>query len=381
MGGTPPPDFSPDTGMEGMTPMGMEPVAVGAGKKKGGGTSPIIVLVAAVIALVIGIAVGPRVPIGALNPAIQENAALQTQISSLRSEISTLKAAGASAQNPVNIGNVEEMQKEWAELNQKITDGEAQLASMDADIQDKQVALEQISQDVSKKNDEFIEIEKLYLSKKNQTAIIEARQNGLVAEVERLTGQVGQLEEANLRSLSVKDALVHNIDRLYIQVKEGNPLTPKKFAYADRVQAVEALRANAAEAQWATPELQEAYSSLYLKEMQIAAAQEYFFARLPLQDRYGIRGNKWAECVMKGNWAVYFRTLDGENIGIYTNIGTAEAPIWGFQDNLSPALQKEIEQEIMGNRADDWESMVSVLAERQLSAQEDTPFQSAFSSL
>jgi hypothetical protein len=54
------------------------------------------------------------------------------------------------------------------------------------------------------KNAEYVTAQEQLEEISNQTAIVQARQTGLVAEVERLTNQVGQLEEANIRSLASK---------------------------------------------------------------------------------------------------------------------------------------------------------------------------------
>src|SRR5262249_6416840 len=151
----------------------------------------------------------------------------------------------------------------------------------------KNADLQAIQKDILAKNEEFLQAQQLFEDLKNETAITQARQKGLLAEVERLTTYTGELDEANKRRIETKDALAHAVDRLVIQVQEGIPLTPEKYNHHDRVEAVKALRDQIEQSNWVSPELQEAYTKLNLKELEIAQGNEYFFAKLRVTDEFG----------------------------------------------------------------------------------------------
>ncbi|MGC9055032.1 MAG: hypothetical protein ACP5KS_14255, partial [Candidatus Hydrogenedens sp.] len=92
--------------------------------------------------------------------------------------------------------------------------------------------------------------------------------------------------------------------------------------------------------------------------------------------------NKWAECLMKGSWGVYYRTLDGKNIGVFQNLKPqAITPVWGFQEGLPPNVIAQIEQEITSARPADFEQVVVKLAEKQLSSEPKSTIQKLYSSL
>jgi hypothetical protein len=206
---------------------------------------------------------------------------------------------------------------------------------------------------------------------------------GLVAEVDRLTDLVGKQEEAAQRSRASKEALQASVERLIIQIKEGIPLTPEQYSRDGRLAAVDDLKARVDAAKWVTPELLDEYTSLYQEELDIAASTAYFFARLPVTSRLGNREMKWAECVMKGNWAVYYRTLDGKNVGSYENVAEpGKTPEYAFRETLPDKIQKQIESEIVASRLPDAEIKLKALAEKQVIMEGDVaPFQKVFNSL
>ena len=214
------------------------------------------------------------------------------------------------------------------------------------------------------------------------TAIMQARRDGLVAESERLTDMVGTLDAAALRAGATKDALVHSVERLLTEVREGLPLTPEKYSLAKRVADVEALRQQIASAKWVTPALMDEYNSAVQRDVNLSAANEYFFAKITVTDRFGTRHEKWAECLMNGNWSVYYRTLDGKNIGIYENLEPeAAAPLWGVNEGLPEATQKAIEARVVKSRVEGFETKIEFLAKKQLADESDTQFQRNFDSL
>lgn len=270
---------------------------------------------------------------------------------------------------------------ELEKLRTEAVDATAKLEELKTSIATEQETLNAVSADLLAKNEEVAKRADEFQDLSNQLSITEARQRGLVSEVDRLTNQVGKLEEAALRSDQSKGALAHAVDRLYIKIKEGLPLTPTKFDRAARLAEVETLRTQVGESKWVTPALQDAYTGLYLKELEIAQSQEYFYSKIPVVDAYGSRVHKWAECVMQGNHEVVYRTFDGQNIGVFTNLGTGESPAWGFNENFAPAAKKELEARVFASRVPDFEAKIQALAEREFSMEGDTEFQKVFSSL
>ncbi|MGC9054069.1 MAG: hypothetical protein ACP5KS_09325, partial [Candidatus Hydrogenedens sp.] len=109
----------------------------------------------------------------------------------------------------------------------------------------------------------------------------------LLAEIERLTNQVGQLEEANARSLAIKESFLLDLDKLIIQIKESLPLTPEKYSVHERLTRAESLRQRAESSNWITPELQNEFTRLYLDEIEIGKIQEYFYAKINVKDSLG----------------------------------------------------------------------------------------------
>ncbi len=375
--GTPPPDFSPDTDLHAMATTG---AGAAPPPKRGGGAG---IAIAAVVALLIGIVAGPFVegylPIP--TPLKGEVTSLKNDVNRLEMEV---KAAEGRANQGANQMSPEELAKLRNDMDQvlaELNENRPKLEELNADIAAATSELDAVENDLSLKTEEFLSAQKLFEDLQNETAIIQARQRGLIAEVDRLTGHVGELEVANERRIASKDALGHAIDRLYIQVAEGIPLTPEKYNHTERVAAVESLRDRLSETNWVTPALMNEYTDLYLKELAIGAGEEYFFARLAVKDQFGNTVRKWAECLMRGNWAVYYRTLDGKNVGIYKNLGDSETPRWGYTEEFPDRTKAEIEDMVFSSRVEGFEEKVLALAEKELASEPDTPWQKAYSSL
>ncbi len=401
--GTPVPDFGPDTGFGGgdagfgMPPMGgamgqagqvpAGKAGKGAGKK--GGVNTLVALVLIVIVLVAGIYGSPYLyesSGGAIpfyyNPDAKKIADLETDNATLTKKVQTLqKIKPEDGGVEISEARAKELLTEIAAKTEQLNQVTSQLESTNATLQEKQGQLSAVEQQITEKNDEYANAQSVYEDLKNETAIIQARQRGLVSEVDRLTGLVGQLEDANKRRIATKEALEHNIDRLLIQVKESILLTPVKYDHAARLAAVQALRDKSAQSNWVTPELQEEFSTLYLRELEIARSNEYFFAKLTVTDELGTKTAKWAECLMRGNWGVYYRTLDGKNIGAYENLGTSDTPRWGLREGLPVEAQKSIEATVISCRVSDYQDKVQQLAQRELAAQNGTDLQRNFDSL
>jgi hypothetical protein len=121
---------------------------------------------------------------------------------------------------------------------------------------------------------------------------------------------------------------------------------------------------------------------LYLDELEIANSREYFFAKIPVKDRFDTASTTWAECLMNGNWSVYYRTLDGSHTGVYQNVDRgASAAKYGFVDLDNPVVAKQIEAEIFKARPSGYEEKLEQIAQKQLLTEEKTPFQKKFNSL
>jgi len=380
--GTPPPDLTPTSGGMAQPATGGAAPPPPAAK---GGMSPLIVAAAAVIALIAGIVAGPYASqyLPLPNPSSAEIDRLQGESQTKDQRIAQLQRVQSEEGGAVTISPEErdKLLSEMAELRENISTAQADYDKVSSELTDARDELTIIEEDIATQTEEFVsQMEKLE-SLQNETAIIQARQRGLVAEVQRLTGQVGQLDDANQRRVASKNALEVAVDRLYIEIKEGMPLTPEKFSYERRLENVSRLRDRVAESKWLTPALQEQYTNLYLAELEIASASEYFFANVPVTDKFGNKTRKWAECLMNGNWRVLYRTLDGKNIGTYENLGDKVDPRWGFREDFTEKTQKTLEEQIVASRVDDYLEKVEVLALRELAEAESSEFQQAFSSL
>ncbi len=394
-GATPVPDFSPDTGFGAMN-MEVAGVPVGPGGPAGPlqtaapgkkGVSALWVILTGLVALGVGVIASQPLSgyLGFVpgNPLQKELQTKDSTISNLNRQINTLQQLQATPERPADISpeRVAELQNEILVRTQELDAVTGQLESTRATLDTQQKELATVERDLRERTDEVVAAREFLEELRNETAIVQARQRGLIAEVERLTGYVGELEDANAKRIATKQALEHNIDKLLIQVKESIPLTPAKHSYQKRLGAVEALREKAAQAMWVTPELQNEFTELHLKENELARSNDYFFARLPVTDRYGHSEKTWAECLMRGNWGVYYRTLDGKNIGSYENIGDSVTPRWGFKENLPEEVKSSIEAYIINARVPDFEGQIQVIAERELENHEDTEWQLIYSSL
>ena len=388
--GTPAPDFSPDTDMNQAALGAATGADGGKGKKKrggGGGGGSGALVAAAVIALVIGMAVGPRVVGfipgvgGMLNPAVGEVEKAQKETADWQKKFQDQQRNMKDLPADLSQEKIDEMIAQAAQLAGDITNSENQLASINTERETARADLESLEVDLADLTDQAVTAQEQFEDLQNETAIVQARQKGLIAEVDRLTTYVGQLDAANERRLASKDSLQSAVDRLYIQVKEGIPLTPEKYARGKRIGAVEALRNQVNASNWVSPELMDTYTSIYVKELEIAQANSYFFANLTVTDEFGHKTSKWSECLMQGNWAVYYRSLDGKNIGVYRNLGASDTPIWGYDEGLPAKARAELEEMIIATRVEGWEEKVAALAERQLATEDGSKFQQAFSSL
>ena len=386
---TPPPDFRIDTGGPQIPPtpppVEMKPPARPAPKKKGGVVGVLVSILLLIVGLAVGVVLGPMVSYNYLktlpmNPWKAELDKAQTQMTSLKSENESLKRQIAETaqlppeQQTLSVEEIEALRQQKVELT-------AQVAAATDELQARRNELAELERDIELKNEEYLKAEREYEDLANQTAITTARRDGLLAEVDRLQSQVGLLEEADQRRVMTKEALEHAIDLLAVTIRENIPLTPEKYSHAARVAAVEQLKAKASAANWVDPELLREYTALYRKELEIARAREYFFAKIPTRDRFGTDRDVWAECVMNGNWSVYYRTIDGKNIGIFQNVADSGAPRYDFVQNLPPEVIRTVESTIASSRTPDYLERIQVLAEKQNILERKTPLQKVYDSM
>ena len=341
----------------------------------------LVAAIAAVLALVVGLLAGPRLPF-IPSPTGGQIAEQQAKIDELNKTISNMKTAAGPSGKPVSQEEISKMAEEQAKIAAEIAELTSPKDAAAAEVTNLTTQRDAVSAELESKNAEFVKAQSEFDELQNQTAITQARRDGLVAETERLEGQVGKLDEANTRSMMTKETLESNIARLMVTVQEGSPLTPDKYSRQDRIARVQGLKDRASAANWVDPALLDEYTALYLAELEISQSREYFFAKLPVVDRFGTKTNSWAECVMNGNHGVYYRTLDGLHTGVYQNTAAEGPAKYSFTDMAvdSPAA-KEIEAEVFAARTPGYEQKIELLAQKQLVVDDKSDLQKKFDSL
>lgn len=341
----------------------------------------LVAAIAAVVAFVVGLLANPYVP-GVPNPLKGEVETLKSENTTLKNQVAKSVQATGSGATPISPEQIAKLTEEQAALTSAVAELTTQKDTAAAEVTNLTTQRDAVAAELESKNAEFVKAQSEFDELQNQTAITQARRDGLVAETERLEGQVGKLDEANTRSMMTKETLESNISRLMVTVQEGSPLTPDKYSRQDRIARVQALKDRASAANWVDPALLDEYTALYLAELEISQAREYFFAKLPVVDRFGTKTNSWAECVMTGNHGVFYRTLDGQHTGVYQNTSTEGPAKYTFNDMAvdSPAA-KEIEAEIFASRTPGYEQKLELLAQKQLIVDDRSDLQKKFDSL
>lgn len=385
--GTPVPDFSPDTGIPFAqeTPAGQPPAKK---RKVKAGKAPARILVsviAAILCLIVGIVAGPFVSekVKVLpNPARDTLAQLQTDMSKLQAQLRERDTQLKQYQDAITktgegVISEEEFQKRVAEYK-RIGD---ELTTLTSTVEEKKNNLKDIQSDIDIATEDYVKTKEMLDNVQKDVAIMEAREEGLLAENDRLVALNGDLTEANERRIATKAALESAIDQLYIQVSEGIPLTPQKYAYSQRTEAVENLRKETAHAKWVTPDILNQYTNLYLDELAIAATTEHFYARIPINHSFGGNESMWAECLMNGNSSVYFMTIDGKYAGIFQNVSDTSLPRYEFRQFLPKAVDEQIRKSIEAARPKDFAKELEAVKARQEARNDQTPLQKMFESL
>ncbi len=381
--GTPVPDFSPDTGAGGLPGTGMPP-AIAAPSKKRGGMVGILVNVALVV---VGVAIGvgassflaPMIPF-LPDPAADELAAKDKQISDLQDQIARFRPTSTN-EGALTQDQVDKLLLDYKNVTADLTTARADFDTKQDQLIDLEDRLNIVRTDIEEKNSAFVEAQEALEDLKNEDAITRARHEGLLAENERLSEVVSELEVANSRRQATKDTLLHNIDLLMVQVQGGSPLAPERYDYANRLARVGNLRDKVARAKWVDPQLLDEYTNLYLAELGIASSREYFFARIPIHDKLGNIKFRWAECLMNGNWSVYFRTIDGKHLGSYENAAGSGPPRYEFRENMPGGMRSDIFDAIKASRVGDFKQKIAVLQQKQNIYETKTKYQVGFDSL
>jgi uncharacterized coiled-coil DUF342 family protein len=380
--GTPAPDFSPDTVPPAATPATM----TGMDDEGGGGRGGVLVGVGAlVVGAIIGIVAGPFAANSLAflpNPAKTEIQAKDDQISQLQSDLATARRevdTGVSAD--LTPDAIEELRQQRIQLTEDINQGQAEKEAIVEEVGGLRTQLDEVRADLEQTNEEFVTAKADYDQLVKETSITLAQKQGLDAEVDRLQILTGRLEDANLRRLESVETLRNNIRALSILVSEGNPLVPEKYSRQERMDQVADLSNRAEAAKWVTPSLLDEYTDLYKEELAISQQREYFFATVPIVDRFGTRGQMPAECLMNGNWGTYYRTLDGEHIGVYSNVADGGSPNYRFQDAEDPAAMRQIEEQIFNSRVQGYEAMLDALVQKHLIIDDKGEMQKRYDSL
>ena len=378
-GATPIPDFSPDTGAN-----AAHPVNYGGGDSGGGGKGAAIA--AGIVMLIVGLAVGgyftPKLDLGFVpNPARDEVAAkAKKDIAAKDSTIRQKDGIIEEKNKQLSDGNIYTQEKvdELKEDTDRLT---AEIEGLDelkrtaiADEAAAQTALEKKNEALATATDDLEETKK-------SEAISNARNQGLKAENSQLVNAVGELEDANNRRQATLDTLIHNVNLLEVQIQSGSPLAPQRYSHKSRLNKVDALSNKVSRAKWVTPQLLNEYTDLYVAELGIASSREYFFAKIPVHDSLGTKYDKWAECLMNGNWSIYDRTLDGLHVGSYENTSPTGSPKFAFREELPEELKADIVSQVSASRPEDYEAKFLVLMGKEAIHNSDSKIQKKFSSL
>jgi len=382
--GTPAPDFSPDTVPPGATPATLAGADDGGGGG-GRGRGALVGAGALVLGSIIGIGVGPTIANSLSfipNPANATIEEKDTEIASLKSKNSQLeRAQNAGVQEGVSEERLKEMREEQIALRTSINGLNEEKGGVENELGQVQQQLTGATTDLDETTEKFVEAKADYDQLIKDTSITQAQKQGLDAEVDRLQILTGRLDDANLRRIETASSFRSNIAALAILVQEGNPLVPEKYSRESRIGKVTDFTNRAEAAKWVNPALQDEFNELYRQELDISQKREYFFATIPVMDRFGTRGKMPAECLMNGNWGTYYRTLDGEHIGIYSNEAAEGSPAYRFRDAEEGAAQKFVEDEIFSSRTQGYEAMLNVLVQKHLIFDDRGEMQKKYDSL
>jgi hypothetical protein len=215
------------------------------------------------------------------------------------------------------LGTGEQIKADKAELDKRRQTGGTmeEIAAKLRDALDKEESYDALTRDLESLNEKIASAQGTFESTTRQLAEADSRLAGLRTAIGRLEDQVGKLEVADDRRQAVKAALLRDLEQLIVQIRKSMPLAPPEYAKEVRIAAAQKLRDELENSNWVRPELLEQYTQLYLDELRMATQENYFLAKIPLEEnRKSVM--KWAECVSIGNRMTYFETLDRNFTGV-----------------------------------------------------------------
>ena len=147
---------------------------------------------------------------------------LEQDIEAKDTQIRRLTAGGGGATG-VSEEQLNELLDRKETLQEQIGELTTQNDDLSVQVQDAEEQLATVQDDIELANEQYVDAQEALEDIENQTSIVQARRDRLFAEVDRLTGQVGSLDEANLRRLATKETLAHDLDRLISQPARCRP--------------------------------------------------------------------------------------------------------------------------------------------------------------
>ena len=246
-----------------------------------------------------------------------------------------------------------------------------QLETTLADMTDKQEEYAALQLSLTQINDRVAEAQGDLSRMQSEYTVVLARRDGLTEEVGKLESLVGRLEDANQRRQAVRDSVERQLSLLAIQIKESNPVVPMEYRREERLKKVGNLREKLAQSDWVYPELMGEFNDLYREQLELATTQRWFLVQLGVDTPDG-KERKWAECVNQGLWTVYFRTLDGKNVGQCVNTSLAGVPDYQLVTEIGKALKQQIIDTVVSARPVDFEERVTAVAGQAVLAKKRT---------
>lgn len=217
-----------------------------------------------------------------------------------------------------------------------------------------------LTDDVENLNASIASAQEELINTERQSAAAGSRLSGLRTEIAGLEQQVGKLEVADARRQAVKNSLLRDAEQLIIKIRKSIPLVPPEYRKDARLARATKLRDELGQENWVRPELLEEYTQLYLEELEMAAQEEYFLAKIPLMEKK-TPAMKWAECVSIGSRMVYFETLDKRFTGVCRNTNPAGAiPRYQLVVDLPRSEETQIRDIMAQYRPKDYEERIKV---------------------
>lgn len=91
------------------------------------------------------------------------------------------------------------------------------------------------------------------------------------------------------------------------------------------------------------------------------AAHKYFLTKILVTGADGAQQPAVAECVLRGDGAFCYRTIDGAHVGVFERAPGGEPGQWVYREELQADEKTRIEQEIAEARPADYEDKIKAL--------------------